>query len=397
MLEAIGDFGRNLRGPTPYEMSGKFLQKRKRKVHETLKSHKESWELNGCTVMTDAWTDKRGRGVMNLVVHSAYGVCFIDSVDCSAVKKDGRYIFELVDRCIEEIGVQNVVQVVTDNARPNEAAASLLKAKHPSIFWNGYAAHTMDLMLEDIEKLPRVAATITKAKCVIVFLYAHTRVLNLMRKFLSRDLVRCGVTRFATAYLNLKSLLENKKELQRLFRDDELNELGYLKSAKGKKANMIVKSETFWKGVETAVNFFEPLAVVLRRMDSDVPAMGFLYGYLVQAKIEISRRFNHDSNKFQEFFHIIDKRWESKLKTPLHRAGYYLNPFYYYQNKLAIEENETFRDVVVTCITKLVPEEETQDKIIEELQLFQDAEGSFGKEIAKRQCKNINFDPGMKN
>ena len=62
-----------------------------------------------------------------------------------------------------------------------------------------------------------------------------------------------------------------------------------------------------------------------------------------------------------------------------------------------MEENETFRDAVVTCITKLVPEEETQDKIIEELQLFQDAEGSFGKEIAKRQCKNINFDPGMKN
>ena len=169
MLEAIGDFGRNLRGPTPYEMSGKFLQKRKRKVQETLKSHKESWELNGCIVMTYAWTDKRGRGVMNLVVHSAYGVCFIDSVDCSAVKKDGRYIFELVDRCIEEIGVQNVVQVVTDNARPNEAAASLLKAKHPSIFWNGCAAHTMDLMLEDIGKLPRVAATITKAKCVTVF------------------------------------------------------------------------------------------------------------------------------------------------------------------------------------------------------------------------------------
>jgi hypothetical protein len=47
MLEAIGDFGRNLRGTTPYEMSGKFLQKRKRKVQDLLKSHKESWELYG--------------------------------------------------------------------------------------------------------------------------------------------------------------------------------------------------------------------------------------------------------------------------------------------------------------------------------------------------------------
>ena len=54
MLKAIGDFGRGLRGPTPYEMSGKFLQKTKRKVQELVKAHKESWELHGCSVMTDA-------------------------------------------------------------------------------------------------------------------------------------------------------------------------------------------------------------------------------------------------------------------------------------------------------------------------------------------------------
>jgi len=126
-------------------------------------------------------------------------------------------------------------------------------------------------------------------------------------------------------------------------------------------------------------------------MDSDVPAMGFLYGFLLEAKNEISRRFNNDRNKFEDVFHIIDKRWDSKLKTPLQRAGYYLNPFDYYQNKLVMEENESFRDGVITCITKHVPNEETQDKIIEELQLFQDAEGSFGKEIAKRQWKKYQF------
>ncbi|CAA0840068.1 hAT dimerisation domain-containing protein / transposase-related [Striga hermonthica] len=171
-------------------------------------------------ISTEKRKEKRDRAF-----YSAYGVCFLDSVDCSAVKKDGR-------------------------------------------------------------------------------------VLDLMRKFLSRDLVRCGVTRFATAYHNLKSLLENKKELQRLFRDDELSELGYLKSAKGKKANNVVKFKTFWKGVETVVHYFEPLAIVLRRIDSDVPAMGFWYGYLVEAKNEISRRFNNDRSKFEDVFYIIDKRWD---------------------------------------------------------------------------------------
>ncbi|WVZ87220.1 hypothetical protein U9M48_033895 [Paspalum notatum var. saurae] len=99
-----------------YEASIPLNTKRK-KVLDSFKARKESWELNGCTVMTDAWTDKRGRGVMNLVAQSLYGVCFLDSVDCSAVKKD-------------DIGEKNVVQVVTDNARVNEAATSKLPRWH---------------------------------------------------------------------------------------------------------------------------------------------------------------------------------------------------------------------------------------------------------------------------
>ena len=134
MLKAIGSFGKGLRGPSAYEMSVPFLKKRKQKVLATFKNHQESWQQTGCTVMTDAWTNRKGRGVMNLVVHSAHGVYFLDSVECSSARKDGKYIFDLVDKCIEDIGEENVVQVVIDNASVNVAAASLLAAKRPSIF-----------------------------------------------------------------------------------------------------------------------------------------------------------------------------------------------------------------------------------------------------------------------
>jgi len=82
----------------------------------------------------------------------------------------------------------------------------------------------------------------------------------------------------------------------RLFRSDELNDMGYLNKVKGKAASKLVRSDTFWKGVDIAINFFEPLVNVLRRMDSDVPAMGFLYGYLLAAKNEISERFGNDQS-----------------------------------------------------------------------------------------------------
>jgi hypothetical protein len=143
-----------------------------------------------------------------------------------------------------------------------------------------------------------------------------------MRKFPKKDLVRSGITRFAIAYLNLKSLLDNKKELTRLFRSDELNELGYLKKDKRKKANKVVRSATFWKNVDIAVIFFEPLANVLRRLDSDVPAMGFFHGLMLEAKKEISERFDNDESRYKVAWDIIDKRWDSKLKIPLHLVGY---------------------------------------------------------------------------
>ena len=46
------------------------------------------------------------------------------------------------------------------------------------------------------------------------------------------------------------------------------------------------------------------------------------WGFL-EAKNDISERFDNEEVKFQEVFNIIDKRWDNKLKSPLHRAGYY--------------------------------------------------------------------------
>jgi hypothetical protein len=56
---------------------------------------------------------------MNQVVHSANGALVLDSIDCSSVKKDGKYIFELVDKRIDDIGADKAVQVVTKNASVN--------------------------------------------------------------------------------------------------------------------------------------------------------------------------------------------------------------------------------------------------------------------------------------
>ncbi|AQK50449.1 hAT transposon superfamily protein [Zea mays] len=171
------------------------------------------------------------------------------------------------------------------------------------------------------------------------------------------------------------------------------NDIVVLKSTRGKKANKVVASEGFWKNVDMAINFFEPLANVLRRMDSDVPAMGFFHGCMLEAKKEIATRFDNNESKYKAAWDIIDKRWDNKLKTPLHLAGYYLNPYFYYPNKSSIELDGSFRAAVISCITKMFDDEDTQDSIIEELNIYQDQQGAFGHDIAVRQRRNKTFNP----
>jgi len=40
---------------------------------------------------------------------------FVESVDASSYVKTGEKIFELLDKFVERIGEENVVQVITDN------------------------------------------------------------------------------------------------------------------------------------------------------------------------------------------------------------------------------------------------------------------------------------------
>ena len=75
-------------------------------------------------------------------------------------------------------------------------------------------------------------------------------------------------------------------------------------------------------------------------------------------------------------------------------AGYYLNPYYYYPRKAEIEKDGSFRAAVIECTTRLFDDEQIQDSITEELNMYQAQQQSFGHDIAIRQRKNKNFNPG---
>lgn len=179
MLEAAGRFGPGAKKPYQHELREKLLHEEVSDTKELLKLQEKEWSKNGCSIMTDAWTDQKRRSIMNLCVNCSIGTSFIESKEVSADSHSGELIFQYVNTCIHKVGAENVVQVVTDNASNNMAAKDLLFVERPNIFWSSCATHTINLMLEGIGKLKRFKTPIDQAKALTIFIYAHHRTLAL--------------------------------------------------------------------------------------------------------------------------------------------------------------------------------------------------------------------------
>lgn len=135
---------------------------------------------------------------------------------------------------------------------------------------------------------------------------------------------------------------------------------------------------------------------VLRRVDGDkMPSMGWVYGDLENTKEEIKLAVKGEEKKYLPIWKIIDKRWDDKLKGPLHRAGYFLNPYFYYAKKEEIEKAGVFMDGFVDAMHKFYPnDDEAIGKISEQLPMYQYQRGSFGRDFAKTYAKKPN-NPGI--
>lgn len=114
------------------------------------------------------------------------------------------------------------------------------------------------------------------------------------------------------------------------------------------------------------------------------PPMGYIYAAIDMAKEAIAKSFKGNKDKYEKVFEVIDKCWDCQLHQPLHAAGYFLNPAFHYAHTADVccEEVETG---LYQCITRLVRDSVTRDRIMVEIEVFKNASGLFGLPMAIRQ------------
>ncbi|XP_020963896.1 uncharacterized protein LOC110265304 [Arachis ipaensis] len=206
-----------------------LLEKDKQHMERMLEPTKNSWSGKGVSIVSDGWSDPQRRPLLNFMAVTESGPMFLKAVDCSDEIKDKDYVARQIRDVIREVGLSNVVQIVTDNAPVCKAAGLLIEAEFPSVFWTPCVVHTLNLALKDIcaakntEKnnfvyqecswITQIADDVSFIKNFIV---NHHMRLSIFNEFNTLKLLNVAPTRFASTIVMLKRFRLLKQGLKEM-------------------------------------------------------------------------------------------------------------------------------------------------------------------------------------
>eukprot|EP00253_Pinus_taeda_P021773 PITA_21773 len=125
-----------------------------------------------------------------------------------------------------------------------------------------------------------------------------------------------------------------------MFSSDEWNQSNWSNKQEGKELKRKIYEENFWRKATEVVKLGEPLVKVLRLVDGERLAMGFIYEAMDQAKEQIKTIYKDRVAKYGPIWAIIDERWNNQLHRPIHAAGNASGTFGKNLTKIAREADE---------------------------------------------------------
>ncbi|CAL1360388.1 unnamed protein product [Linum trigynum] len=147
MARGINEGPRGYKPPSAEKIRTNLLDKEKSKVDRALTGIRDQWPLFGVSIVSDGWSNVKNESLINVLAVSGGRAVFLEGVDCSGDEKTGLYIAGILLKAIEQVGIYNVVQVLTDNASACKRAGEIIMDRHPHILWSGCLAHTLSLLI----------------------------------------------------------------------------------------------------------------------------------------------------------------------------------------------------------------------------------------------------------
>ncbi|XP_066327000.1 uncharacterized protein [Miscanthus floridulus] len=388
---------RNLQGYTipGYNRARESLPKQERRhIEHLLESTKSTWPEKGVTICSDGWSDPQRRPIINFIAVSEKAPMFLRADNCEGEYKSKEYIAEKLRAIIDEVGRQNVVQIITDNAAKCKGAGLLIEAEYDHIFWTPCVVHTLNLAMKNIcePKLPRTPTdedmhvwgqlefihdVKVEATMIKNFIMNHGMRLSMFNEFSHLKLLSIAETRFASVVCMLKRFVEVKAALQHMVISDKWS-IYKEDASTAQHVKEKILSDVWWGNVDYILRITTPIYDMIRFVDTDTPCLHLIYemwdSMIEKVKKEIylyeGKEPNEESDLYSVIHDILIARW-TKGNNPLHCLAHSLNPRFYSNKwleegagRLPPHKDKEVSQMRMTCFKKFfrIPQELAQVK-----------------------------------
>ena len=347
-LRAVAAVGPSYVQPGRLALGGHLLRKVHEQVRNEVAAASTIQALGGVTVTSDGVTNSQRKPIINILEVSGDAVTFVTAKDCSGHVKDGDFIAGMIIGHINsKPDPRSVVAVCMDNA--TRAAWPIIEKACPWVVCIPCTAHVLDLLLEDICKLPMFRPILANANALRMFLQNKSFAHYVYITHAEHELQNPGATRFRQVFIMLASLLREKDAIYNTMVDRRLKD--YVSKNKNQRSRSarrddddddrstlqekyatlkaLVEDDHQWALFQLLLDIMKPIAKFQALVDSNTATASKAYFnfYMCQQEIEkmdFSILEDDAEDLRSQIIYLITNRW-NYFETPLTLAGYALD------------------------------------------------------------------------
>ncbi|XP_024015260.1 uncharacterized protein LOC112088936 [Eutrema salsugineum] len=335
--------------PDSYGLNECMHQEALKEVEDYVKKIKGSWAVTGSSILLDAWVDKKGRDLVTFVADSPAGPVYLKSFDVSDIKTNVSALTSLVNGLVDEVGVHNVIQIVacSTSGWVGELGKSF-EGNNKEVFWSVSVSHCFELILRKLARKDSLKDIVDDVNKITGFINNNPLILDLVKKHSSgKDVIVPSELEFVIPYLSLERIFEAKK------------------------AGMFASSD--WKKYED---------ITISKLQ-----VGTIYDTMDCIKESIAKEFNDKKRCYMPVWDVIDDVWNRHLHSPLHAAGYFLNPTTFYATDFSLDSEVATG--LISSLVHVVKERQVQAKVATQLDMYKLNEDCFKETSQADQSPGI--------
>ncbi|KAE8775329.1 hypothetical protein D1007_52199 [Hordeum vulgare] len=265
------------------------------------------------------------------------------------------FIYKEIEKVVEEIGHEHIVQIVTDNGSNCKKACKTLieEPKYSHIVWQPCAAHTVNLMLKDIAKSPEVDVIAKSAKTIYRFMHKHNNLHDNMKKNIGGELIRPNATSFGTVFMFLDSYHSKKDKFREWMVSKDWKECQWRYEPGYVFAEECLSSNVWWNALEWVLGSLRPLYMAMRYADTQKQCT--LSGFKKRMMLAIQKMEAHlgpTSRLYLTFMRKVGKRIDAMEEDTFMVATAVLDPYTHY--KLNLCNHTDYATSLTDAIVKIL-------------------------------------------